>query len=304
MRVESTDPPASPLARFFLQEDLNFLVTNRLPRRFATRLFGWYSRIESRRLTRASIRVWSWFADDLRLHEARETDFDSLHACFTRALRDGARPVCADPDVIVSPCDAEVGAHGRVVGGQVFQAKGFPYALADLLGDPSLERAHRGSRFVTLRLKSNMYHRFHAPCDARLERVAYVSGDTWNVNPIALRRVEQLFCKNERAVLTLRTRQGEALAMVPVASILVASLRLHHLPVSLNLTHRGRQEFVVNADVRRGEELGYFESGSTIVLFVDGRFSFCEGIAEGATLRQGQALLRRSPPPTTESTPT
>ena len=298
--MNRTDRPASALARVFLQEDLNFLVTNRLPRRFATQLFGWYSRIESPALTRASIRVWSAFADDLRLDEARETEFRSLHACFTRALRDGARPVCDDPAVIVSPCDAQVGAHGRVVGGQVFQAKGFPYALDDLLGDPALVRAHRGGHYVTLRLKSNMYHRFHAPCDARLERAAYVSGDTWNVNPIALRRVEKLFCKNERAVLSLRTREGEALTMVPVASILVASLRLHHLPTPLDLTHRGRREFTVNADVRRGEELGFFESGSTIVLFASGRFSFCDGVAEGATLRQGEPLLRRNPRPHTE----
>src|SRR5581483_1032296 len=99
--------------------------------------------------------------------------------------------------------DAVVGAHGRVMRGRVFQAKGFPYTARDLFGSEELASRHEGGVFVTLRLKSNMYHRFHAPVDARVSRVRYLSGDTWNVNPIALRRVERLFCKNERAVLQL-----------------------------------------------------------------------------------------------------
>ena len=81
------------------------------------------------------------------------------------------------------------------------QVKGFPYTLQDLLGDPELVNAHRNGRYVTLRLTSSMYHRFHAPHDCRVEQVTYISGDTWNVNPIALKRIEKLFCKNERALL-------------------------------------------------------------------------------------------------------
>ncbi len=91
-------------------------------------------------------------------------------------------------DILVSPCDAIVGAHGAIAGTALFQAKGFPYTLQDLLPDPALVEAHRNGRYVTLRLKSSMYHRFHAPHDGRIEKVIYVAGDTWNVNPIALRR--------------------------------------------------------------------------------------------------------------------
>ena len=104
---------------------------------------------------------------------------------------------------MVSPCDAIVGACGAIAGRELYQAKGFPYTLQDLLCDPALVEAHRNGRYVTLRLTSSMYHRFHAPHDGRLERVIYVSGDTWNVNPIALKRIERLFCKNERAVLRM-----------------------------------------------------------------------------------------------------
>jgi len=99
---------------------------------------------------------------------------------------------------LVSPCDALVGACGRwlTLGAA---GEGVPYPLLDLLGDADLVRYYQGGQYATLRLTSSMYHRFHAPADCRVEQVNYISGDTWNVNPIALKRVERLFCKNERA---------------------------------------------------------------------------------------------------------
>ncbi|MDX2010977.1 MAG: archaetidylserine decarboxylase [Myxococcaceae bacterium] len=299
--ARQAEPVASPLARLFLQEDLNFLVTNRLPRRTATKLMGWFSRIESRRLTRASLAVWKLFADDLRLDESPTTDFKSLHECFVRELKPGARPVHPDPDVLVSPCDAIVGAHGPVRGTEVFQAKGFPYSLDDLLQDQRLVERHRDGRFITLRLKSNMYHRFHAPCDARVRGVTYVSGDTWNVNPIALERVERLFCKNERAVIDLETpRFGGALTMVPVAAILVASMRFTFVDTPLTLEHRGARFFGCDASVSKGDELGRFEAGSTIILFASGDFEFAPDLRTGDVVRVGEPLLRftqKSPHP-------
>jgi phosphatidylserine decarboxylase len=122
----------------------------------------------------------------------------------------------------------------------VFQAKGFPYRLHDLLSDPRLEDRYRDGTYATLRLTSNMYHRFHAPHDCRVRHVTYISGDTWNVNPIALKRVEQLFCRNERAVIETWIGEAEHLVtLVPVAAILVASIRLHCLTSPLHLRYRG-----------------------------------------------------------------
>jgi phosphatidylserine decarboxylase len=292
---------ASPLARLFLQEDLNFLVTNRLPRRYATLLMGWFARIESRALARASLAVWRLFADDLQLEESATTDFRSLRDVFVRELREGARPIAPDPLVAVSPCDAEIGAFGTIRDGQVFQAKGFPYSLLDLVGDASLATRYRDGRFVTLRLKANMYHRFHAPLDGHIRRVLYMSGDTWNVNPIALRRVERLFCRNERAVIELDPGiDGSSLTLVPIAAILVASIRLHCVPEPLTLKYRGPNEFSCDARVARGQELGWFESGSTIVVLTSDHFEPCENVVEGAIVRMGQPLLRRrSVSPTT-----
>ncbi len=287
------------MARIFQHEDVNFLVTNRVPRRYATLFMGWFSQIESRALTRLSIAVWQLFGGDLGLDEAKRSEFVSLQECFTRELRDGVRPIDRDPDVLVSPCDAVVGAHGRVEAGSLFQAKGFPYTLRDLFGDTELAARYRDATFVTLRLKSNMYHRFHAPADATVERVRYLSGDTWNVNPIALQRVERLFCKNERAVLELGSGEPEeALALVAVASILVASIRIHCTGEVFDLRYRGRG--MVNCggvQVAKGDELGFFQSGSTIVMFAAGAFAFEPGVNDGTAIQVGRALLRRTHSP-------
>jgi len=279
--------------RLLLQEDLNFLLTNRIPRIAATRLMGRLSRWRNPLFVRLALRVWRLFTD-LDLSEAAPARYDSLQAVFTRALRPGARPVDPDPRLITSPCDAIVGACGPVVAGQVWQAKGFPYAAAELFGDAGRAAPFEGGRFVTLRLTSAMYHRFHAPADARLEHVTYLAGDAWNVNPIALRRVQRLFCRNERAVLRLRLKAGPTLALVPVAAVLVASIRLHALNVLLHLRWNGPTEMPCDVAVRKGEELGWFEHGSTIIVFAPPGVALVEGIVPGRVLRMGEPLMRLS----------
>src|SRR5262249_14160338 len=151
-------------------------LTNRIPRRLLTRFMGWFSQIEQPLVRDLSIAVWRFFSD-LDLSEAKKARFKSMHDCFTRELKAGARPIDADPAVLVSPCDAIVGASGAIAGTEAFQIKGFPYRLHDLLADPGLVSAHRNGRYVTLRLTSSMYHRFHAPHDCRVEQVTYISGD-------------------------------------------------------------------------------------------------------------------------------
>lgn len=284
------------LARLLQQEDLNFLLTNRIPRRALTLFMGWFSRIEQPLVRDFSIAVWRWFGA-LDLSEARKASFTSMHDCFIRELKPGARTIDPDPGVLTSPCDAIVGASGRVEDGLLIQAKGFPYRLEDLLCDPELEALYRNGTYVTLRLRSNMYHRFHAPYDCRVQDVTYVSGDTWNVNPIALKRVERLYCRNERAVIRARLAGSDhVVTLVPVAAILVASIRLHFLDVLLHLRYRGPNRIACDASFRKGGEMGWFEHGSTIIVFAPEGFGLCDGIAEGKETRMGVPLLRLPAP--------
>ncbi len=277
-----------------LKEDLNFLLTNRIPRRWSTLFMGRFSRIEQPLVRRASMALWRFFCE-VDLSDAKKSEFSSLHDAFIRELREGARPVDMRTEVLASPSDAIVGACGRVERGILYQAKGFPYRLEDLLIDPALVAQHEGGHYITLRLTAGMYHRFHAPQDLTVHHVTYVSGDTWNVNPIALKRVERLFCRNERAVIRATLREsGEALTIVPVAAILVASLRLTFADAHLHLRYRGPNEIPCHASLARGQEMGWFEHGSTIILFLPPSFSLAPGIKTGVRVRMGQALMQNA----------
>ena len=186
---------------------------------------------------RASIAVWRLFTD-LDLSEAKKQRFDSLHDCFTRELKAGARADRPDPAVLTSPCDAIVGACGAVPARQRAPGQGLPVPHRRTCSAPAERR--RALRRRQLRHAApdlGMYHRFHAPHDGRVEHVTYLSGDTWNVNPIALERVRA-------PVLPQRARGASACGcarrrirspLVPVAAILVASIRLHFLDVLLHL---------------------------------------------------------------------
>jgi phosphatidylserine decarboxylase len=280
------------LRRIAQQEDLNFLLTNRIPRIALTRCMGRLSRIDSPLLTRAALAVWRLFTE-LDLSDAEPVPYRSLREVFTRRLVEGARPIDPDPQALCSPCDAIVGACGQARGDALLQAKGMAYSMRELFGPSQDTAPFEGGTYATLRLTSAMYHRFHAPADARLEHVTYLSGDTWNVNPIALARVQRLFCRNERAVLRLQLADGTPLALVAVAAVLVASIRLHALDVLLHLRWTGPNEMPCDAAVGKGQELGWFEHGSTILVFAPPGFALAPGVAPGARLRMGQALLRR-----------
>src|ERR1700739_2840885 len=142
------------------QDDVNFLLTNRIPRRLLTRFMGWFSRIEQPLVRDASIGLWRLFCD-VDLAGAKKIASASLHDCFVRELQEGARPIDADPAVLVSPCDGIVGACGTVTDGELLQVKGRPYPLRELLGDSGWANEYLGGRSVTRRLAAGLDPRFH-----------------------------------------------------------------------------------------------------------------------------------------------
>ena len=199
---------------------------------------GWFSKIEQPLVRDALDRA---LAAVLRSRPERGQE-DQVHAACTTASPASSRTArgrsIADPDVVVSPCDAIVGACGADRRHRAPPDQGLSLHARGPAGRRrSWWSAHRDGRYVTLRLTSSMYHRFHAPHDCRVEQVTYISGDTWNVNPIALKRVEKLFCKNERAVIRDPAGSDAAtcVTLVPVAAILVASIRLHCLDALLHV---------------------------------------------------------------------
>jgi phosphatidylserine decarboxylase len=284
------------LRRLVMHEDVNFLLTNRVPRILLTRWMGRLSKIEHPWFAAACIRTWKLFTD-LDLSEAEPRRYRSLHACFTRALKPGARTFHHDAHTLASPSDGIVGACGAIDDALMLQAKGMPYTLSALMGPTQDSAAFHGGMYVTLRLTSAMYHRFHAPHDCRVDHVTHIDGDTWNVNPIALARVERLFCRNERAVVRLRlAHSGLPVALVPVAAILVAGIRLHWLDLVLHARRDGPTEFAQQASFRGGDEMGWFEHGSTIIVLAPRGVSLAPGILPGARIKAGAPLLQLPDP--------
>jgi phosphatidylserine decarboxylase len=272
-------------------EGLNFLLTNRIPRRLATSFVGWFSRIEQPIVRDLSIATWRLFCD-LDLSEAKATHFKSLRDCFIRELKDGARPIDPDPALLVSPCDAIVGAGGAISGTELLQIKGSAYSLEDLLVDRDLVEFYRDVCYVTLRLTAAMYHRFHAPHDCRVEQVTHIWGDAWNVNPTALKRVRKLFCKNERAIIRTRLQPSDHMVtLVPVAAILVAGIRLRFADMLVDPRHCEPHVMPCGTPFRKGEEMGWFEHGSTIIVLAPKGFVLCENATAGSTIRMGEPLM-------------
>jgi phosphatidylserine decarboxylase len=279
----------SLIARVFQQESLNFVFTNCIPRRLAAR-FADFSKIEQPLVRDMSIRIWRFFCD-VDLSDARKTRFSSLRDCFIRELKDGARTIDSDPSTLVSPCDAIVGACGALTGTELLQVKGSPYPLEELLRDRALAESHRGGCYATLRLTAGMYHRFHAPHDLRVEQIAHIAGDTWNVNPPTLARVKKLFCRNERVVI--RTRIDPAslpVTLVPVAAILVAGIRLRFHDRIID--PRQANAVPPGASFRKGEEMGWFEHGSTILVLAPHGVTLATTVQTGSRIRMGEPLMQ------------
>jgi phosphatidylserine decarboxylase len=270
---------------------LNFLLTNAIPRRLVSTCVGRISNSRNRLVRAVSLGVWGCFAE-LDLADAEHTRFASMPDCFTRRLKPGARPQDPDPAVLTSPCDAILGAFGAVSAGRALQVKGMDYTLTDLLGDADHAATFEGGVFVTLRLTSAMYHRFHAPHDCRVTRVRHIHGDCWNVNPPTLRRVRRLFCRNERVVMdTTRTQDGQRVTLVAVAAILVSGVRLGFLTLATDGGRPLRRSYACDAALAKGAEMGWFEHGSTIIMLAPAGLVVTPSLREGDQLRVGQKLL-------------
>ena len=218
--------------------------------------------------------------------------YPTFNAFFTRRLRDGARPLDADPGAVLSPCDARLTTLGPVPGdGQLEQIKGRTYSLAALLGGPEAEEFAHGTQ-ATLYLSPAMYHRVHAPVSGVLRSWRYLPGRLFPVNDLAVRMVDGLFVRNERVAMIIDSPQ-----MGPVAVVMVGATNVGRITLAFDglTTNAGLPATAVRPAVpipiARGQELGAFNLGSTVVLLV-ARPTLRAETAPGALVQMGQALWR------------
>lgn len=247
-----------------------------------------------RPLIRAYVRTYK-----VDLSEAAEPLFayPSFNAFFTRRLREGARLVDGGPGVLVSPCDSRVNAIGPVPeDGRLEQIKGHTYALKALLGGPEAAEFQGGAQ-ATLYLSPGMYHRVHAPVSGRIRCWRYLPGRLFPVNALAVRLVEELFVVNERVAVVIDTD-----AFGPVAVVMVGATNVGRMTLSFDslATNSGLPATAVHPAVpipiERGQELGAFNLGSTVVLLIGKAAGLRTKAAAGEVVKMGQALWAPVPP--------
>lgn len=273
-----------------------------LPKQALTQLAGFFAKQPAGRLTR---RVMVWFIGryGVNMTEAEHPDpasYPSFNAFFTRHLAAGARPL-ADSDWIC-PVDGSISQIGTIAGDQIFQAKGHSYTTTALVGgDAALGQQFQNGHFATLYLSPKDYHRIHMPCDGRLLSMRYVPGALFSVNPSTARGVPGLFARNERVVCVFDTAYGP-LALVLVGATIVGSMAtVWHGVVNPPRGKVVRQWDYTNEriDLRKGDEMGRFLLGSTVVMLwpasaTDHPWRFNRAWQTGTTIRLGEAMASRS----------
>jgi phosphatidylserine decarboxylase len=217
---------------------------------------------------------------------------------FARPLRPGLRPVAPGDDVVVSPVDAVVSETGLSREGRLVQAKGIDYTLSALVADERIGARLAGGAWATLYLSPRDYHRIHFPLPGRVLGWRYVPGRLWPVNPASVKNVPGLFTVNERLVTLLDSPLGLC-AIVAVGATVVGRVRATFdagVPVT-NLPGAGAasRDYAAPIPVAKGQELGAFEMGSTVILaFEPGRVALAASIAPGVRVRVGEAIGGRA----------
>jgi phosphatidylserine decarboxylase len=273
------------------------LLQHLLPKDAISKLMYAIARSERAWVSRPLIR---WFARTYRvdLTEAEEAELGrylTFNAFFTRALRTGARPVAGDTYTVIAPADGTLTEFGALDKDTLLQAKGRSYCLEELLAErgSAVDALHGGS-YCTIYLAPHNYHRVHAPLDATLTRTRYVPGRRFSVSRATASTIDRIFCRNERAICWFESSAGTMVV------VLVGALNVS----SVSTFNRGEipsgppQHWLEDASARvaRGEEIGRFNLGSTvIVVFGPNAVRWDPGLRDGATVLMGQRLGRVEP---------
>ncbi len=226
--------------------------------------------------------------------ELELAEYPSLGDFFARKLRHGSRTVDVARGAIVAPCDGVVAARGTVIDGALVQAKGRTYSLAELVANDVLARRLMGGEYLTIYLSPRDYHRVHAPVAGRLVGYDYLPGTLWPVNPRVAARRDALLARNERVVIELNSGACGHVAVVMVGAAGVGNITLTHGPdsASFRAARERRRVELREVDVERGEELGAFRLGSTVVLVFERGHAKLDGLEVGQAVCFGASIGR------------
>ena len=262
-------------------------VQRLLPQHALTRWMGWLAGSETVWIKDTFIRVFSalYGVDLTDAARSNRADYRSFNDFFTRTLKPGARPFPADDRAIACPADGTVSQSGRIESGRLLQAKGVRYSLDSLAGD--LGDGFDGGSFVTVYLAPYNYHRAHAPCAGKLTAARAVPGALFSVNAGTEASVADLFCRNERLVCRLRTPYGDLLVVLVGAMIVGSIATPWPGPVS---PYRAIETHEPNVSFAKGDELGRFLLGSTVILCTPPGTARLSSLSPGQGVSVGEAI--------------
>ena len=289
-----------------MSERFSVALQHFLPKQALTVAAGFGASLRGGRLTTAVIR---WFVRryGVDMSEAEQPDpaaYATFNDFFTRPLRAGARPL-ADA-AFLCPVDGRISQCGPIERDQIFQAKGHTYSTRRLLGgDRALAERFADGEFATLYLSPRDYHRIHMPCDGRLRQMVHVPGELFSVNPATARGVSGLFARNERVVCVFDGEHGPFVMVLVGATIVGSMATVWHgvvnPPRGGDIVKRNYADGEVS--LRKGEEMGRFRLGSTVVmLFPPETLRFASDWVEGRALRMGEAMAALALPDGTRAT--
>ena len=281
-----------------MSDRLKVLFQHLLPKQRLTRFAG---RVASAERGPTTTRLIRWFVGKygVDMSEAENADigsYKSFNDFFTRPLKAGLRPI-SDAD-FVSPVDGAISQFGAIDDHHILQAKGHRFTTTELLGGArELAAIFRHGSFANLYLSPRDYHRLHMPCDGRLERMIYVPGALFSVNPTTARGVPNLFARNERVVCVFESPEHGPFAMVLVGATIVGSMAtVWHGVVNPRRTNKVSEWTYADQAIvlKQGEEMGRFLLGSTIVmLFRKDAIAFNADWAPERSVRLGEKMGSR-----------
>lgn len=261
-----------------------------LPQHQLSRLVGKVAESEHTLLKTAVIYTFKQrYGIDLSIAEAEEiSKYPSFNAFFTRALKDGARPIDTDVASIVSPADGAISQLGKISDGEIFQAKGQSFSTEQLIADPLLAEPFKDGEFMTVYLSPKDYHRVHMPMAGKLTETLYVPGELYSVNQVTAENIPGLFARNERMVCLFDTELGR-MAVVLVGAMIVAGIET---VATGKVKPNGRIEVQQHAlELQKGDELGRFYLGSTaIILFEKDKVKWNEQLGALSAVQMGRGI--------------
>lgn len=268
------------------------------PKHLLSRLVGTFASAQAGSVTTAMIKLFikQFKVDMSEALEPNPESYSSFNDFFTRQLKADARPICQDQKQLALPVDGAVSQLGDIKHDTIFQAKGHDYSLTTLLGGkPELAKPFLDGKFATIYLSPKDYHRIHMPIDGQLTDMIYVPGELFSVSPLTAERVPGLFARNERVVAIFDTQIGK-MAMVLVGATIVASIETKWAgavtpPAGKNVQHwqyptQGENSVLI----KKGEEMGLFKLGSTIVACFEADMIEFADLSAGGVTRLGDVF--------------